>query len=876
MSELPTGTVTFYFSDIEGSTRLIQQLGPDYPDALLAHHSIQREALARHNGHELRTEGDSFFIVFGSALDACEGAATVQRMLAQHGWPQGAHVRVRIGLHTGEAALVGNEYLGLEVHRAARIAAAAHGGQVLVSQTTRAIVEDALTDGMRLKDLGMHRLKDLARAERLYQLTIEGLPAEFPALRTIENAPNNLPTQLTSFIGRDDQVREAKALLARSRLVTLTGPGGTGKTRLSLQVAADSVDQFPDGVFFVPLGAVHDPELVPSAIAQALSVQTAGTRRPLDALLEYLHDKHTLLVLDNFEQLLPAAAMTRTLLEGSPELRVLVSSRAVLRVYGEQEFPVPPLAVPDPKGSLSPQAVARFEAVRLFIERAVAVKPDFQVTAENAPAIARICERVDGLPLAIELAAARVKLFSPQALLARLEKSLSVLGTGARDLPSRQQTLRGAIQWSCDLLEPTGRSLFEQFSVFARGASLEQAEAVCESPDVLDGLDQLADQSLLRRLPELDEPRFLMLQTIKEFAFERLEEAGQAGAVRNRHLDAYITLVQQAQPYLFGPERGRWLDRLELDLDNLRAALEWAIAAGDAARALTLGAGLWRFWQMRGHLHEGRARMKTVLAMPTATAFPRERLAALEAAGGLAYWQADMAEAQQYYDQCLELTRTLESGTVALANALYNAAFPRAVDADVKAAVPMFAEALALFRAAGDDAGVARALWGMGNAYYFGRQFESAWPVLKESEALYRTGDDRFGLAWALHTGGLVAFELGDVAHARRALTEAIGLFHAAGDVSGVVLELDSFSMLARHDRDFQRAARLLAASNGLQQASGTGLVRISRLPDDHERPMELTAEQARQAEAEGHAMSLDEAVAYALAPASEARLAGG
>ena len=288
---LPSGTVTFFFSDIEGSTRLIQELGPDYPAALLAHHTIQREALAAHGGQELRTEGDSFFIVFGSALDACAGAAAVQQMLLAHAWPRDSKVRVRVGLHTGEAVLVGNEYLGLEVHRAARIAGAAHGGQVLLSETTRALVEHSLPSELSIKDLGVHRLKDLARPERLFQLSAGGLPAEFPPLRTLETTPNNLPMQLTSFIGRDDQVREAKALLSRARLLTLTGPGGTGKTRLSLQVAADVLDRFPDGVFFVPLSAVQDPGLVPSAIAQALAVQTPGSRSPLETLVEYLRDK---------------------------------------------------------------------------------------------------------------------------------------------------------------------------------------------------------------------------------------------------------------------------------------------------------------------------------------------------------------------------------------------------------------------------------------------------------------------------------------------------------------------------------------------------------------------------------------------------------
>lgn len=876
---LPTGTVTFFFSDIEGSTRLIQQLGDRYPDVLLAHHTIQRKALAANGGQELRTEGDSFFIVFGSAIDACRGAADVQRLLAQHDWPDGNQLRVRIGLHTGEAALIGNEYLGIDVHRAARVAGAAHGGQVLLSETTRPLVENGLPDGLVIKDLGVHRLKDLARPERLFQLSINGLPDDFPPLRTLESSPNNLPTQLTSFIGRDDQVREAKELLSRARLLTLTGPGGTGKTRLSLQIAADVMDQFPDGVFFVPLASVNDPELVPSAIAQALSVQTTGSRRPIDALLDYLRDKRTLLVLDNFEQLLPAAPITSTLLEGSSWLRLIVSSRAVLRVYGEQEFPVPPLALPDHKSHPTLTAVSQFEAVRLFIERAVAVKPDFQATNENAPAIAGICERVDGLPLAIELAAARIKLFSPQALLTRLEKSLSALGTGARNLPTRQQTLQGAIEWSYDLLEPPARRLLARFSVFARGASLAQAEPVCgpaeEIGDVLDGLDQLADQSLVRRLPDFDEPRFLMLQTIRDFALDQLQASGEAPAIKDRHVQVFIALAKEAQPNLFGKERKTWLDRLEIEQDNFRAALDWAIASGDARKGMQLASSLWRFWQMRGHLHEGRARMTAVLGLPNAEQFPQERLQALESAGSLAYWQADMETAQRFYNECLELTRTMGDRR-ALANALYNAAFPSVVTRqELVRSRALMDEALPIFRELGDQSSVARTLWAIGNSYYFEGNYPMALAKLHESEALFRTIDDRFGLAWCLHTTGLVGIKTNDIELARRAFLEALALSQEANDVSGLVLQLDNLSRVIRADGDPRLAARLASAAKAHQTATGTTLGSLLSEQEGRTGREGLDAREAERIWAEGQTISLEDALSEAL-NAAKKPAAGG
>src|SRR5438105_463292 len=768
---LPTGTVTFFFSDIEGSTRLIQQLGERYPDVLLAHHTVLRQALAEHGGNELRTEGDSFFIVFGSALDACSGAAAAQQALQSHAWPEGGRVQVRIGLHTGEATLVGNEYLGLDVHRAARVASAAHGGQVLVSETTRALVDHVLPSSLTLKDLGLHRLKDLARPERLYQLNIDGLPGEFPALRTLEATPNNLPTQMTSFIGRDDQVREGRELLSRTRLLTLTGPGGTGKTRLSLQIAADVMDQFPDGVYFVPLAAVQDPELVPSAVA---------------------------------------------------------------------------------------------------------VKPDFRATNENAPAIAGICERVDGLPLAIELAAARIKLFSPQALLSRLEKSLTALGSGARDLPSRQQTLRGAIQWSYEMIDAPGRRLLARFSVFARGGSLEQVESVCGPPDdiggdVIDMLDQLADQSLVRRLPDFSEPRFLMLQTIREFAAEQLEQSDEAAAIKDRHVQAFIALVQQAQPYVFGSRRKEWLDRLEMEDDNLRAALDWTLATGDAKNAMLLSACLWRFWQMRGHIHEGRARVAAALALPKSRDYPVERLQALEAAGGLSYWQADMESAQRFYDECLELTRTT-GDKQALANALYNAAFPNVVNMrETTRPRALLVEALPLFRELGDQSSVGRTLWGLGNGYYFERNFPTAKATLEEAHAVFRTIDDGFGLGWALHTHGLVSLKMGDVETARKDFLEALQLFKEGGDVSGMVLQLDNLSQVIRADGDPVTATGLASAAKVHQRSTGTGIGQLLSEQEGRTGREGLSAQDAEKLWTAGQALTLDQALEEAISAARRA-----
>ena len=848
----------------------MQQLGQGYVELQMVHHELLREAFRSNEGRELRTEGDSFFCVFASALDACHAAAAAQQSFAEHRWPEGGALRVRIGLHTGEAPLMGDEYIGLDVHHAARIAGAAYGGQVLVSEATQALVAGRLPERLQLRDLGLHRLRDLAGTEHLYQLLVEGVPDVFPALRTLDGTPNNLPTQLTSFVGRSEMVARAKRLVETSRLLTLTGPGGIGKTRLSLQVAAETFDQFPDGVYFIALSAVRDPEVIPSVIAQAIGIPMTGNRLPLDMVIQHLRNRKTLLVIDNFEQLLPeAAGFPSTLLQASPNLKVIVSSRAPLRAYGEHEFPVEPLLIPDSTTHPSLDILSQYEAVKLFIERATAAKPDFYATNENAPAIAGICERVDGLPLAIELAAARIKLFSPQALYSRLEKSFSALGVGARDLPSRQQTLTGAIAWSYDMLDAPGRRLLARFSVFARGAGLEQAGAVCGpaeevGDDVVTGLDELADQSLLRRVPDVEEPRLLMLQTIREFGAERLQESGEAEVIRDRHAEAFAAMAEEVEGRLLGSERKAQLDRLERDHDNLRAALDWCISGPRTELALRLASAMWRFWQMRGHLHEGRSRIEAVLDLPGVDKHPAAHRRALEAAGGIAYWQADMHAAQAWYDDCLVLTRATGDKN-AIANAIYNDSFPLVVGrTDMARALPLLDEALGLFRELDDAPGIARCLWGIGNVHHFLQDYDAAVPPLEESIELFRKLGQGFGLGWSLHTRALVAINLGDPTTAQPLVTEALGLFSKAGDVSGIMILLDDSAQIARLREQRLRSLRLAGAAAGMQARSGAQLATLANAIGGRPVAVAEDAEERKAFEA-GQAMTPEDAVAYAL-----------
>ncbi|HYZ89078.1 MAG TPA: adenylate/guanylate cyclase domain-containing protein, partial [Myxococcales bacterium] len=555
MSELPSGTVTFLFTDVEGSTRLLQELGDVYATALAEHRRLLRDVFTRYGGVEVDTQGDAFFVAFARAKDALAAAEEGQRALAE------GPIQVRMGVHTGEPLLTEDGYVGMDVHRAARIAAVGHGGQILLSQSTRALVGPD-----NLRDLGEHRLKDLTAPERICQLGDE----EFRPLRSLNRT--RLPIAATPLIGRERELGELRNLLSdRVRLVTVTGAGGSGKTRLALQVAAELVDDFTDGAVFVFLAPVEEPALVATTIAQAAEVRELGELRERDLLL----------VLDNFEHLLEATGEVSRLLSEAPSVRLLVTSRVRLRISAEREYPLDPLT--------------QEEAVEFFLDRARAVRPELR----REPAIADICVRLDGLPLALELSASRVKVLDPPLLLDRLGRTLPLLTEGARDLPKRQQTLRATIAWSYELLEAALQRAFRHLSVLAGSFSLEAAEGVAETG--FDQVSALVDWSLLK---PIGEGRFLMLETIREYGRELLEQTGELDAVRDRHLDFFLDLVKQAEPELTGPDQRRWYDLLALEQDNIREALAYACENGDGERALMLAGTIWRFWWSHGFIAE--------------------------------------------------------------------------------------------------------------------------------------------------------------------------------------------------------------------------------------------------------------------------------
>ena len=894
-----TRTLTFLFSDIEGSTRLLDELGSAaYANVLARHSAILREAFARHGGHEEGTEGDSFFVVFDRATEAVLAAVEGQRALATEPWPPGVEVNVRMGLHAGEASASSAGLVGLDIHRAARIAAAAHGGQIVVSEAVRSLAVEDLEAGVTLLGLGSHRLKDLREPQPLCQVVADGLRLEFPPLRSLDARPNNLPTQLTSFVGRERELEEAGRLLEANRLVTMTGPGGTGKTRLSLQVAANAADRYPDGVFFVALETVREPSLVASRIASAIGLAESGAR-PADVLLrEWLDGKQVLLVLDNFEQVLDAGSVVAELLRDVVGLSVLITSRAALRVSGEQEYPVPGLPTPPDLSQLSRLEIANlpaesrtidaaslstYESVRLFIARATAVRPDFVVTNENAPAVAAIAARLHGMPLAIELAAARIKLFSPEALQKRLEDQLSLLSAGARDLPERQQTLRGAIAWSYDLLDEGHRRLLDRLSVFEGGADLAAAEAVCGPAselgiDVVDGLVWLADQSLIRSVETDGEPRFQVLETIRAFGAEMLAARGEVEAVAGRHAAWFVELAQRIAPELSSAEQRQRLEQLELEHDNIRAVLDRATTSGDARTAIELAFAVWRFWQKRGHLYEARRRLDAMAAAPWSRADPVLRARLLEALGGVCWWQADIATMRPVYLEAVELWRSIGDRRE-LANALYNYSFaysvPDSPDAEIRSSDPerkgaaALEEALGLFRELGDVRGEANVRWGIGNMKYFSDNTDNGLGDFRAALDGFREVGDRTMEAWALHMVGGALLREGRRDESRDPLRHALRHFYDASDSAGMTMVIDDLSSQALADEDADRAARLWGAARSLTKATGANLVGfIDGWIEQAVRPnvrVALDPVQLERMAAEGGTMTLDEAVAYGL-----------
>src|SRR5215207_4549598 len=824
MPSPPTGTVTFLFTDIEGSTKLWEQNAAAMQSALARHDEILRDATEQHGGYVFKTVGDAFCCAFPKAPDALEAALDAQRLLLKERWAESGPLRVRMSLHMGVAEERDGDYFGPPVNRVARLLSAAHGGQVLLSLPTHEMVRDQLPVGISLAELGEHRLKDLFRPERVFQLVAPDLTSEFPPLRTLDTYRNNLPLQPTPLIGREKEVSEVCDLLRHdeTRLLTLTGPGGTGKTRLALQAAADLLDDFPDGTFFAPLATLTEAELLLPAVAETLGVRETGEQPLEERLKDYLSERRLLLLLDNFEQVLGAAPQVTELLAGAPGLKVLATSRAPLGLYGEHEFPVPPLTLPDLKRPPPSERLTQYEAVSLFVERARALKPDFSITNASAPAVAEICVRLDGLPLAIELAAARIKMLPPKAMLQRLGSSLKLLTGGARDLPERQRTLRATIEWSFALLDEGEQVLFGRLAVFSGGRTLEAIEAICDAErdlpvEAFDGISSLLDKSLLRQEEGPNgEPRFVLLEIVHEFAREKLQESAEAEQIKRVHAQYFLTLAEEAYPELKGANQLDWLERLEAEHDNMRAALSWASQRKEAEVALRLGGALRLFWRMRGYHSEGRRWLEAALAIEVRGS-PEVRAMALAGLGELAYLQGDLDRGQEACEEGLELlaneARETREAKLMLLGLLGWVAWR---GDDHERATQLYEESLALSRENSDTWWIATSLLGLAFVSHDRGDSERATELYKESIDLFREQGDKLFLAYCLYSLGMLVYSQGDLGRAAQLTEEGVALQRELGTRGGVSMGLCNLGWMALLQDDLSRAADLYRESLSL------------------------------------------------------------
>jgi predicted ATPase/class 3 adenylate cyclase len=919
MADLPSGTVTFLFTDIEGSTKLAQEYSEELPALLARHNEILNQTIQAHNGYVFQIVGDSFSAAFHSASDALNAALEAQRHLYNESWSP-APIKVRMGIHTGAAQVevVSNEtrysgYATLALTQ--RIMTAGHGGQILLSQTAHDLTRDKLPVQAQLVDMGERSLKDVLRPEHLYQLTVPDLPSEFAPLKTLESFNHNLPAQLTSFIGREKEIDEIARLIAANRIVTLTGSGGAGKTRLSLQVSAECLNQFSGGIWFAELAPIIDPALVPQTLLSIFNLREDSHRTALKVLINYLRPKTVLLILDNCEHLIETCAqISEDLLHACPKLKILASSREALGIAGEVSYRVPSLATPNPAHLPPLENLLDVDSIRLFIERGTSAKPDFKLTKDNTSFVAQICFRLDGIPLAIELAAARVKMLSTEQIALRLDDRFRLLTGGSRSALPRQQTLRAMIDWSYSLLSEPEKTLFRRLAVFVSGWTLEAAESVCgeesSGVDVLDLLTRLVDKSLVF-IEETSEIRYHCLETIRQYSREKFLETDEVETIRDRHLAFYVKYAESAEEHMRGRARVAWIHRLEAEQDNLRTAMEWGLGRNPEI-ALRIAASLPLFWTTGGYSAEGFRWIQQAMVEHMEKIGEYEQLS-LRAKGlgglsflymslgdntngkrvaeesvalfrqsqdksGLAYSLFILAFPLEFLGERLQAEAALMEGiTIArseknafvLASALNNLTrVTLDLHGDIDAAERYADEAIRVSEEAGIEWTVSVAYEMKGLIAIYRKNYDEARNLIEKALHAYQETGASFNMIIAKSALGHLERKLGNYAIALDIYRETIVAFRDVGQIGAVAHQLECFGFIALTQNQNERALQLFAAANALREKGGTPMTPDEKIYFDeqlialHEKMDSIKFDSAW---SKGHAMPMEQAIEFAL-----------
>lgn len=875
---------TFLFTDVEGSTRMWERDASVMSGVLARHDAILYEAVRDCGGEVFKTIGDAFCAVFTTPSAALNAALAAQKKLSASDVP----LRVRMSLHTGWAEERDDDYFGPTLNRTARILGAAHGAQILLSGATHAALADTMPPGVELRDLGTHRLRDLSEPVRVFHALLPGLPNNFAPLKSLTPRPTNLPASLTSFVGREREITEIDARLRHVRLLTLTGPGGIGKTRLALRIAENLRDEFEHGVFFVGLGPIHQFELFPDAIARALGIEEGDNL--LETLKDHLRERHMLLVFDNFEQILDAAPLVNELLTAAPHLKVLATSREALFIYGENTYAVEPLPVPDERQQSD---LEHFPSVALFLDRVRAALPDFTLTGGDAAHVGEICRRLDGLPLAIELAAARIRHLSLDEIVSQLAARLALLSSGPRDLPKRQQTMRGAIDWSYNLLATEAQKLFAHLAVFSGRFTVEAARAVAGNLD----LERLVSANLLRQ----DENRFEMLEVLREYALERLTESGERPAAQRHHAAYYRDYLESADPHLTGAQQATWYVSLEEAHHNLRAALDWSLEHHEYEITGRISAVIWRLWLVHSHLNEGRQRLAQALAVQ-AQMSDLLRAKVLRGAARLEFFSSNYARSEALLTESLAFYRAV--GDVnGQTTCLMELGEIRSFQGDYAGAERFFSETLALMddpRASGrlmDNLGsVARTLGNFHDAELFYREsleverasgspegrarvlnnlaemlrsqgkYAESIELYNESLELYRQLDIPYGVGGVLLNIAAAERDLGNHQRVVDLSLETLALLRDLDETDLIVAALIGLAGAFQRLGDVNRAARLCAAVGALVESEDLTLEAADQ--QEYDRALAAVRSDDRdwaEAQAQGRAMSRDHMLDFAL-----------